>query len=503
MDRFENYQIVTKKAKKSFLVAVAIGLLLEFFCSSVIKVVGPFTVSRAIITIGIVWFVILHFYLGIKNLYTFIIDRRIFISLIMIVLTTILEMLQNNTAFLDVILYKTIPYGLTWNIRFYMLLLVTFEFFMIMTDRQKYLSFIFTIIVAFSGNMQYMFNYINAVIIGEMGIIFLHNYIRALLSNKPNKTEDKVWLILMIISGILYGFTYDSFLIAFGYIFLALTFWLLIKNWKELKSQNKLINVILPIVGITIYMVVLKMFILTGSRNIIEDIPVYDRGIFGVFDYLYTFFIPFVDIQGGPLLASYLSIFPIPLLITLYCLYKEEKHVEFLLPMAVVSTIEVILYMMRGEGVFEVINKVTLFSKVNSNILLHAINYTNLLMMFYFAANYQCKFFSFKHTIRITIVASAVMFLVLNRPEELSSNLYLYFFSAEFCLLTFTFLNIDDEKYKKVFLSALLIFTVVSGAFVHPVINRGLDTVSQIPEATENDVTYDSYEIMGEPEPTK
>ena len=125
-----------------------------------------------------------------------------------------------------------------------------------------------------------------------------------------------------------------------------------------------------------------------------------------------------------------------------------------------------------GLGIMATIKSIALFNGVNRNVLLNAINYTNLLLIFYFITNFEDKFFSFRWTIRITIISSVLAFIMLRRPEEIASSFHLTILSIEFCLLLFTFLNFDDRRYKTLFLAALIAFTVIPNAFIYPIAGR-------------------------------
>ena len=104
------------------------------------------------------------------------IDNRFLISFVMIILTTLVEMPQNPDGILDSLISPNTRFGLIWNIRFYALLLVSFEMFRIITKDSKYISFFGALILVFSGHVQYMFNFMNTLIIGEFGFVCVKKY---------------------------------------------------------------------------------------------------------------------------------------------------------------------------------------------------------------------------------------------------------------------------------------------------------------------------------------
>ncbi len=465
------------KQKRSMAICIAIafvvGLIWQLIGLKGTHTYSKFMFSSVLISAGIVWFILLHFVVGFKKMYSYIIDRRYSLSIIMIVVTTVLEFFQTSYGAKDFFFSRIVPYGLLWNIRFYLMILVTYEFLMAITKNSKYVSFIGAIVITFSGHIQYMFNYIDAIILGEFGVVCLKKYIENVLllhSNSSNKDVYKlrknVWLVLMCIGGLIYSFMFQSFMVAYGYVFLALIIWLLVSNAKDLKEAHEFKKIVLVQCIILAVIYIISQFIYTR----VDGLVAYDRNVFGTFDYLFTMFLPFKGIEYSELLASFLSLFPIPLFIALYCLYSDDKGVDFLMPMAVVCVLEAILYMSSDEGAMTTIKSLALFKYVNRNVLLSAINYTNLLLIFYFITNFDDKFFSFKWTIRITIIASVLAFMMLKRPDEISSSFHLTILSIEFCLLLFTFLNFDDKRYKGLFLAALIGFTVIPSLFIYPIL---------------------------------
>lgn len=503
----EKKQINKKKQSMAISVAIAIviGIIWQLIGWKGTHSYTRFSFTGALIIAGVAWFISLHFTVGLRKLYDYIIDRRFSLSIIMIVVTIFFEGFQTSIGAKEFLFTRTSTYGPIWSIRFYLMILISYEFFMTITKNNKYVSFIGAIVITFSGHVQYMFNYTNAIILGEFGIVSLKKYIENVLLLHSNSNQKdvyrqrkNVWLVLMCISGLIYSLTFESFLVSYGYVFLALIIWQIASNAKELRNAHEYKKLVFIQIVILATIYIIKRFIYTR----IDGLIVYDRNVFGTFDYLYTMFLPFYEIEYPELLASFLSLFPIPLFIALYCLYSDDKGVEFLMPIAVVCVLEAIIYMSADEGIMATIKSIALFNGVNRNVLLNAINYTNLLLIFYFITNFEDKFFSFRWTIRITIISSVLAFIMLRRPEEIASRFHLTILSIEFCLLLFTFLNFDDRRYKTLFLAALIAFTVIPSAFIYPIAGGGKFLVPPEKEISidENINMEDSDLVTGSPE---
>ena len=121
------------------------------------------------------------------------------------------------------------------------------------------------------------------------------------------------------------------------------------------------------------------------------------------------------------------------------------------------------------SGFPDIIEKITLFGKINPSMCVPAVNFANLLIIFYVLQNINEKVFKFTTTIRISIILTCLC-AIIQRPEIFSSTGYLYLYVVEFCLLTFLFLNIDDRKYKNTFIFFLVLITLIGGITVNSII---------------------------------
>ena len=89
----------TKQKKKILgcaIVALAVGIIIELICSKGTHVFTKFSFSRSFIISGLICFIFLHFILNMRKMYDFIIKRRFSLSIIMIVVTTVLELFQSS-----------------------------------------------------------------------------------------------------------------------------------------------------------------------------------------------------------------------------------------------------------------------------------------------------------------------------------------------------------------------------------------------------------------------
>ncbi len=384
-----------------------------------------------------------------------IIENRYKISAILIIISSLVGFFFSSLGIKDWIFSVDKAFSPWWNIKFYSLLLISYELFFILTNKNKNMSFIGAVVVLFSGMIQWNFKNAEALILLELITVLAQKFF------EYEKIYKKIIIsIVAIISSILLVFTYIPYAISFGYIFIALIIWILIKN-KENILKNKLSNIIgIITIIISIIGVIIASFNLEGHAEI--PARYYRNGISYLFNYLYNILLPFNDVQEKAVLGSFISIFPIPMIVSLYYLFSKEKHAEFLLPITIVVVFETIYCI---SGLPAVLENITLFSKTDISCVAPVVNFGNLLIIFYFLGNVKEKIVKFKNTIRISLAIVCILIFI-ERPIVFIANSYLYLFVAELCLLVFLFLNYDDKKYRNVFLFFLCLLTLISGLTV-------------------------------------
>ena len=338
-------------------------------------------------------------------------------------------------------------------IKFIALIFASFELFSIITNKNKKMSIAGTIVLAFSGCVMWNLDKIDSLILGEIITVLINKII----------TESKLKKIIpmmfgVVLASIVYMYTFRPFAISFGYVFFALILWIIAKNRKEFKN-NKLkitllsLTIIVSVIASICAELFFKSVYMDNSQNNIS------AGISGIFTYLYTPLLGFNDVKEPGLWAGIVSIFPIPMCLALYYMYKKEEHSEFLLPITVVTVLESVYCI---SGFPDIISKFTMLSGASAMRVVPAVQLANLFIIFYFLENIKETLFSIKHVMRITIVAICIL-AIIRYPVQFAANGFLYLFAAELTLLTFMFLNYSDKKYQKVFLVVLSLISLMGG----------------------------------------
>ena len=448
----------TKEKKKILilgLISIIIAIIMEYIF---INSGNSMSLARSITIFGIIAFIGLHFVIGFKKLYTIIVENRFKISLIMIIISTIIGFFQNQVGIKEWILNTSTVLSLWWNIKFYVLLLVSYELFSIITNQSMSYSIIGTIVIVFSGAVQWNFNKIDSLIIGQLIVVLIDKFL------KEEKNSYKYIFSLGILASIIaYAFTFEGYAISFAYVFIALIIWILIKNKEKLKDKKTLFIGILTIIVSVIGAIICRSFIPFSYNDTIESEA---KGLSLLYTYLYNMLLPFNALGENALYGSFISAFPLPMLLALYYMFKNDDNAEFLLPITLVAVLETVFCM---SGFPTILEKITLFSNVLLTRSIAAVNLANVYIMFYMLKNINKKIFSISGAMRVSIVLMIVVGFI-GYPEIFGTRMFLNLFMVEACLLSFLFLIFHDENYKKTLLFFLCILTLIVGITVNPII---------------------------------
>lgn len=391
-----------------------------------------------------------------KKLCEIIIDNRFLISIIMILILTVLGFFRSKMQLKDWLFDTDKTLSLWSNIKLFTLFLSSYELFNIITNKKEKLSLAGAIVLAFSGFIIGNINKIDAIILGEIITVLIYKII-----DKPKSKLNILKSITIIICSVAYMYTFRSFAISFGYLFFALVIGIILKNIKTLK-ENKgcIITLSLTLVASIGTAIIAEMFF--GKLYLDTLKPNQSVGFSGLFTYIYTPLLPFNNSGDISKWLGIISVFPIPMLLALYYMYKKDEHSEFLLPITLISVFETIYCI---SGFPEIINKVTMLSEVSAIRVAPAVQMASLFIMFYFFSNVADINFNRIHTMRLTVVAICVLAFI-QYPTQFLGKIFMYIFSAELSVLIFLFLNFSDKKYQKVLLFFLMTLSLIGGVSV-------------------------------------
>jgi hypothetical protein len=338
------------------------------------------------------------------------------------------------------------------NIKFVGLCLVLYELFFIITNENKNLSFWGSIIVLLSSAVAYNLTKIDSLVLGSLTIVLLNK-----LFTEESYNKKILYSILIVLVSLFYSYTFIPYAVAFGYLFIGLIIYITLKNKNTLKDSKFTRIALYLTVFFSVCMMAFSKLIIKNTY--VEVITEQYNGLGLMFSYLYNVLLPFNNIANKELLSSIIGVAPIPMFIALYYIYKNEKHIEFLLPVTLFAVIETVFAL---ANLPETLKGLLFLTNVSSARIIDAIQLANLFIIFYFISNVKEKLFSIKVSMRLTIVFLLLLILV-PFPNEFSGRLALSLFILEETLFIFLFLNMEEESYVKVLIFFLVIFSLLSG----------------------------------------
>lgn len=373
-----------------------------------------------------------------------------------------------------------------WNARFIMLIMVTFELMMIITNKKKKLSLLGTMLIALSPIVSWWFSInglVEMLISMQLAIVLLDKYML-----ETNFKKRILYLIGIAISAgtFLFAF-YPSWEIPLAYVTAGLGIWIIIKNYKKCKIYKRdiiSIGIIVSIFGITLG------YLLTKSWNTIEIIlnTVYPGSrleigggcIAKLFEYpINTFF----NINNRGLLSNtceeavFFDIFPLGLIFTIIVLIKQKKKDVLLI---ILTILDVFFGIWLIFGFPKIIAKITLLSNSQASRTYLAFGIINIMMLIRALALFEVKV-----TVRKSLILSIFLSTIVTALtyKYYSYYLYLYMIIIIYTMLLVLFYLIFRIN-KKIEMNLLLIsifsISIISSLIVNP-IRVGTDVIYEQP----------------------
>lgn len=383
-------------------------------------------------------------------------------------------------------------YSFLWAASIIALLLVSFEFCMVISKNNKLASLLGMLLISFSASTQWWQCY-NIFTWGMLAIVLFDKFMLT------KKFSTKILCSIGIfISGISYIFYfYPTWQVPYGYIYLAVLIWVVIKNWKEYKINKKDILLIIAIIlaigailGIYFVKSADALKLITGTDYPGKRFETGGKEIKTIFSYVYSIIFPYkIDTIGNPCeLSSMISFYPIPMLIALIYLVrniKNKKHFSFLIPMLIISIVYSIFMVF---GVNEMFAKITLLYMTPAGRLAVPLGFSQILLIVYMLGNFTKDDIILKNEIikkAGTVLASiAIMYIALKTDMNILQNHPMYIYICGLILVygIYQIVNINEEKNKKRLIMLLIPVAILTGATVHP-IQKGISVLTDKPVA--------------------
>ena len=267
------------------------------------------------------------------------------------------------------------------------LFLATLEFAMLITNKNKKISLIVTMLITFSPLVHWWFavnNLVEMIVFAEVAIVLVDKY----LLESNFKKKILLSLMVMLCAGNYIFCTYPAWLVPITYVFLPSLIWVFYKNRKNIKFTKKdilvLILEILILAGLVLRIFIKSMDAIELITNTVYPGKRVSTG--GEIESLIqlitgnvNLITPYSTKYENPCeIALFIDFFPITILLLIFSIIKN-KIKDFLLYFMLAISIFLNFYSIIGFS--ELLAKITLLSFSVSNRVKGVIGIINIFIL--------------------------------------------------------------------------------------------------------------------------
>lgn len=360
-----------------------------------------------------------------------------------------------------------------WVGRFIVLLMVSFEGMMLLTDNNKKLSLMGAIMVTLAPVVQWWFainGFVEMLIFTFLSIIMLDKYM-----NTTNFKKRCLYLFVVYICAGGYVMTfYPALMFPLAYVILGLAIWVIVKNYKKCTINKKdVISII-----ITALALVLSIgYIFLRSKDTIETVMntaypgkrVATGGgyIEHIFKYCINIFMPFKEDNlklNTCESATFFDMYPLGLVLSLIVILKEKKKDILLI---ILNVIQAILFIYATFGFNELLAKITMLGNTTSGRAYTIVSFLNVLILIRALAITQNKLkWQTKHILALIFTVLMSLGAIYTNEEYLTTKMRIIMVVMLFVLYMSVMLY---DKISSVSTMIISIVVMISGLFVNPI----------------------------------
>ena len=375
-----------------------------------------------------------------------------------------------------------------WIGRLVFLLLISFEFGMLLTNKNKTLSIAYAVLITFSPLVQWWFainGLVELLIMGQLGVLLINWYMTVL----DYKKRLLIGFGLMVCAGTFLLVFYPSWQIPLAYVFVLLAFWILLKNKPEFTYSKKDMLIVL------MYLLILAIIIIHILTNSIDTLKITMNTVYpgseifnggGTLKY-FTNYIPtiFFPLDDANLLlntceyAVFVDLFPIPLIISSIILFYQKTKDKLLIGLIILYIIFLIFYCVQFP---DLINQLTLRSKLNR--LFPIITFVGVLILIRSMSSLN----EIKNK-KLIMIFSLILSILMVYLSTFAFNDYYLSWMPIFAIVLYfilftTSLLASSKRNQKIFLISVIALSFLTGGLVNP-IDHGTDVIYESPLISE------------------
>lgn len=367
-----------------------------------------------------------------------------------------------------------------WYARLVAMMLGSYELCLILTNKNKKVSLMGMIVITFSAAVQWWYC-MHVLIYGQIVIVLIDKFM-----NTDKKRNKYLCALGILIAGLSYVLElYPAWQISFGYIFLAMVIWILIKNIKY--GNYKFTKHDVAVIIITIICLVLllgRWYMLSkdtiaatmntdypGERNEVGG------GALNLYSYFYNIFFAHEDFPNPCEFSSMLSFFPIPMILGLIYVIRNKKDFHFWIPMIVVGGFLTIYCVYGFPEWLAVITKMSMSTAGRASI---PVGTLCIYMLVYLFGNIKKddKLINKKLSYILSVFASIYIIYKCKTTINLGfagqcqylDKFKILFAGEIFLVAIFGILNMKEEKIRNYTIYGIIAIALITGLTVNPVI---------------------------------
>lgn len=361
-----------------------------------------------------------------------------------------------------------------WSAKQVILLLVSFEFGLLITNNNKYLAFGFMILIGFSPAVEWWFSagcLVEILIFGQIIVIAINKYCNSI------EYKDKwIWAGVFAYSGVCFVLgIYPAWQVPFFYVFAIISLFYIINNKKVEKWSFKLL---LPIIIACIFILINVVYFYLMSKDSIiammgasypgKRVSALEQMWYLLFRYPGNLFLAIDETQLAPLnqseAATFFSLFPAGVILGIISLKKrKDKLTKYLLIFTMVFCAYIIF------GLPELIAKITLLSFSPTNRSAIAFDYLNIILLF------RVLSLKLKIPFRLGLplaIATGIVVACLSTVYYLNYlSKPLLFITSIILIILFLciFLYSTKKLYRQLLIITICLVSIVAGFLVNPI----------------------------------
>ena len=389
-------------------------------------------------------------------------------------------------------LFLPIEYAVSfqWCSLFIVTLLASIELFNILSNKTPLFAVMGGVMVAFSSFCMWwsgcaVLTYGMAAVCGIYHFLNADNYKKRIISG----------VIIAVFGASFVCTLYPAWLVPLGYIFLAIIVWSFVKNIDNIKKFKKLdwilfaVTVVLAI-GIIATYYYNQIEYATAVSNTVYPGSRRSSGGYALNEILYypaSFAFPFVPANGSYPFSEYgtfFSLFPIPMLLSFYLLFKTKKKDLLSILLLVISSVFILYCTVGLPKIFATITLMSFSTAARTAPMLGLVQILLLVRSMYLMKENNLQI-SKRIIIPVAFVYSTFVVLWCDKIlpfKNYMSSAYMVMMCAFIFFVIVCCIGRFNEFLQKAAVIGLIAVICVTALFVLP-IRKGLDAIYSKPAA--------------------